>query len=154
MHSPLTMSYCWHQNQNTFPWLVVQLKPRFFASSPQSKPFRCKIKAVSREGTPSSYRGTWAQIIHLTLKAMISFNKICKHATREIHFYICAQLAKQTGSYNINCSSSIGSMLTSAWRVLRLRMWMSHGRVAESGKNDLRTGPPPFSLVTGITRSS
>lgn len=36
------------------PWLVVQLKPKFLASRPQSKPLRCKMSAASAEGRVSS----------------------------------------------------------------------------------------------------
>lgn len=35
------------------PWLVVQLKPRFLASRPQSKPLRCKRRAASAAGKVS-----------------------------------------------------------------------------------------------------
>lgn len=38
----------------SLPWLVVQLKPRFLASRPQSKPLRCRRSAASAEGRVSS----------------------------------------------------------------------------------------------------
>lgn len=40
----------------TWPWLVVQLNPRFLASRLQSKPLRCRIRAASAEGSESSCR--------------------------------------------------------------------------------------------------
>ena len=38
----------------SLPWLVVQLKPRFLASRPQSNPLRCKMSAESVAGKVSS----------------------------------------------------------------------------------------------------
>lgn len=42
----------------TLPWLVVQLKPRFLASRPQSKPLRCNMRAASAAGKVSWKTGS------------------------------------------------------------------------------------------------
>lgn len=55
----------------TLPWLVVQLKPRFLASRPQSNPLRCKMRAVSAEGKASSWTTdrTKGRVVGVPLRA-------------------------------------------------------------------------------------
>lgn len=78
------------KNLITFPWLVVQLNPRFFASSPQSNPFLCKSSAVSREGIPSSCKIS-KKIIDYALKYYM-FPCYWLHRISSVTLYLLNQL--------------------------------------------------------------
>lgn len=112
----------------TCPWVVVQLKPRFWDSRPQSIARRWTIKAVCGDGKCGSD---------------------CSHTQTQIHRHV-----SKNKNLNVNSAHCYACVRTWLWMLRRFTRKKSQGRMDLRGAKVCKGGMPRLLGRTGNANTS